>query len=127
MKKIGMIVAMFVMLQGVSFADIYTEPSELVRGVFFPWFTVIYIDTFTQDYVIAPGAIVEFGPPSSGVYLGHLLGPVSGLYALGILWPASTTEDAYLDIKVYGGEGVGKIGGVGFSLPVRTFWLGGEK
>lgn len=127
MKKTGMIVAIFVMLQGVSFADIYTEPSELVRGVFLPWFTVIYIDINLSVYDINPETIVEFGPPSSGVYLGHLLYLESGLYALGILWPALITKDAYLDIKVYGGEGIGAIGGVGFSLPVRTFWLGGEK
>ena len=127
MKKIGVIVAIVVMLQGVSFADIFVDPPELVRGVFLPWFTVIYIDTFTPEYVIAPGAIVEFGPPSSGVYLGHLLDPKSGLHAFGILWPALIATDTYLDIKVYGGEGVGTQGGFGFSVPVRTFCLGGEK
>jgi len=121
MKKIGIVVAIFVMLQGVSFADILVEPNELVRGVFLPWFTVIYIDVNVSTYKIGPETIVEFGPPSSGVYLGHLLDPVSGLYALGILWPALMTEDTYLDIAVY--DKVGR--GVGFSLPVKTFWLGG--
>ena len=127
MKKIGVIVAIFVMLEGVSFADILIEPTELVRGVFLPWFTVIYINVNEFMYQINPETIVEFGPPSSGIYLGHLLDPVSGLHAFGMLWPALITRDTYLDIKVYGGEQGGIIGGVGFGVPVRTFFLGGEK
>jgi len=126
MKKLISMIALVVMLQGVALADIWVEPYELTRGIFLTRIFKLYISINATMYQINPETNVEFGPPTSGIYLGHVLDPKSGgLYAFGLLWPAIVTRDTYLEIRVYGGDQGGKLSGVGFGVNVKTFLLGG--
>lgn len=122
MKRALMIFALTMVLHSPALADIFVQPTSLMRLVFFTKLFVLYIETSPQVCLIDESTSVAFSPPTSGTFLGKWLDSDYGLYAFGILWPSLWTGDEHLDITLTCGEQ-----GVSFSIPARPNIIGGER